>query len=241
MNDEISRVATDLAKLTESDCAVVLIGSAARGCRTEHSDIDILLISTEKITSLPLISGYHIKFETEADFMRRLAAGEDFEAWCVRLGVPLVDRAVWSRIKAVAVDVWPRWELKVLHGVRRLLLASQLSEMGDLFAAKEELVFALGHIARGLLLKTGTFPLSRPELAGQVRSLGYVHLADLHERLRIGETPSPEEITLALLYSKKLLVYLDRTTYARIAKDYVKLARVKELKRAQRNGPPNGV
>jgi predicted nucleotidyltransferase len=230
----------DLVKLTESDCAAVLIGSAARGCRTEHSDIDILLICTKKIGTLPIIPGYHIKFGTEVDFMRRLAAGEDFEAWCIRLGVTLVDRGVWSRIKAASGEVWPRWESKVVHGIRRLFLASQLSGGGDMFAAKEELVFVLGHIARALLLRVGTFPLSRPELADQIRALGYVHLADLHERLRICDKPSRKDVSLGLLYSKKLLVYLDRSMYGKIAQDYAKIARVKELVRMQRNGFPGG-
>jgi predicted nucleotidyltransferase len=240
MSDEFSKVASDLMKLTESDCAAVLIGSAARRRRTDQSDIDILFISAEKLASVPAIPGYHIRFGTEADFMRRLAAGEDFEAWCVRLGVTLVDRGVWSRVKAAAGDVWPRWEVKVVHGIRRLFLASQLSELGDLFAAKEELVFVLGHIARALLLKTGTFPLSRPELADQVRSLGHVHLADLHERMRTLDTPSPKDVSRGLLYSKKLLVHLDRTTYGKIARDYSKAARAKELKREQLKGSLNG-
>ncbi|HYW43860.1 MAG TPA: hypothetical protein VE959_13440 [Bryobacteraceae bacterium] len=240
MRDDMSNVATDLVQLTVSDCAAVLIGSAARGCRTEYSDIDILLICTHKIAPLPVIPGYHIKFGTEADFMRRLEAGEDFEAWCVRLGVTLVDRGVWARVKAASGEVWPRWEWKVVHGIRRLFLASQLSEGGDLLAANEELVFALGHIARALLLRAGTFPLSRPELADQVRALGYAHLADLHERLRVGDTPSHRDVSLGLLYSKKLLVHLDRSTYGKIARDDANVARAKELLRLQRNRSPNG-
>ena len=91
----------------------------------------------------------------------------------------------------------------------------------------------LGHIARGLLLKTGIFPLSRPELAEQVRGLGYRHLADLHERLRKADTPSSNDISAGLLYSKKLLVHLDRVTYSKIAQDQTKIARAKELKRAE--------
>src|SRR5229473_950444 len=126
MNDEFVGVAAELSKLTESDCAVVLIGSAARGCRTENSDIDILFIATEKVFPIPVISGYHIKFSTEVDFLRRLNMGDDFEAWGVRYGVTLMDRGVWERIKASSAGVWPRWEIKVVHGIRRLFLASQL-------------------------------------------------------------------------------------------------------------------
>ncbi len=190
MTAEFQEVASKLAQLTQADFAVVLIGSAARGCRTEDSDIDLLFVTTEKIGNLPVISGYHIKDITESDFLKRLNAGEDFEAWCIRYGETLVDGGVWGHISATGNRVWPRWETKVVHGARRLFLAAQLSRMGDRSAAREELIFVLGHVARGLLLKAGTFPLSRPELAAQVRELGYPHLADLHERLRCTNSPS---------------------------------------------------
>lgn len=230
MTDDFARVAEDLAKLTEADCAVVLIGSAARGCRTEQSDIDVLFISTGKIANIPVISGYHIKFASEADFLKRLVAGEDFEAWCVRYGISLLDRGVWGRVKTSSKDVWPRWETKVVHGTRRLFLASQLSSMGDRPAAREELVFVLGHIARGLLLKRGMFPLSRPELASQVKGIGYPHLAALHERLRSTDSPSSRDLGLSLRYSKKLLVHLDRTIYRNLSEDHRKAARSKQAK-----------
>jgi hypothetical protein len=187
-----------------------------------------------------VISGYHFKFSTEADFSRRLNAGEDFEAWCLRYGVTLLDRGAWERLKASSADVWPRWEIKVVHGIRRLFLASQLSKMGDALAAREELVYVLGHIARGLLLKNGTFPLSRPELAAQVREIGYPQLADLHERLRTADSLSETDIAVGLRYSKKLLVHLDRTTYRNIALDQAKVTRRKDDKRAQMRAARNG-
>jgi predicted nucleotidyltransferase len=240
MNDEFSNITEELSELTEADCAVILIGSAARGCRTAESDIDILFLSTENVPTIPVISGYHLKFSLEAEFLRRLNGGEDFEAWCVRYGLTLLDRGVWGRIKASSKNIWPRWETKVVHGVRRLFLASQFSRMGDGLAAREELVFALGHVARGLLLRAGTFPLSRPELAAQVREIGYPRLADLHERLRTSDAPSDVDIALGLRYSKKLLIYLDRTTYGKIAQDHAKLGRAKENRRAQLLATRNG-
>jgi hypothetical protein len=86
---------------------------------------------------------------------------------------------------------------------------------------------------RGLLLRHGTFPLSRPELAAQVRQIGYSELAVLHERLRNVDLPSNTDIALGLRYSKKLLIHLDRKTYGRIALDHAKVIRGKEVKRAQ--------
>lgn len=233
MTAEFQEVTSTLAQLTQGDDAVVLIGSAARGCRTEDSDIDLLFVTTEKVANIPVLSGYHIKYITESDFLKRLNAGEDFEAWCVRYGEELVDRGVWKRIRAYGHGVWPRWEAKVVHGTRRLFLAAELSQMGDRSAAREELIFVLGHVARGLLLKAGTFPLSRPELAAQVKQLGYPRLADLHERLRCTNSPSDRDLSLSILYSKKLLVYLDRAMYRKLAQEYSSAMRVKSIKRAE--------
>lgn len=228
--DEFATVANQLANLSSCDCAVVLIGSAARGQSTERSDIDILFVANEKVPQIPIISGYHIKFITEATFLRRLREGEDFEAWCVRLGVTLLDRGIWDRIKEASQDVWPRWETKVVHGATRLFLASQQFILGDLVATQEELIFVLGHITRGILLKQGIFPLSRPELADQVRSIGYLHLADIHENLRQTCTRSKSDLSIALRYSKKLLVYLDRMIYSKVALEHAKTAIEKKAK-----------
>lgn len=230
MPENFAKVADELATLTSADCAVILIGSAARHCRTEQSDIDILFLSSEKITNIPVISGYHIKFATEEDFLRRLTAGEDFEGWCVRYGVTLLDRGIWAGVKVSSQNVWPRWQTKVVHGARRLFLASKLLNMGDKAAAQEELILALGHIARGLLLKKGIFPLSRPELAGQVKEIGYSHLAILHERLRSTYSPSPRDLRVSLLYSKKLLIHLDKEIFAKLSEDHRKAARVKQAR-----------
>lgn len=233
MSEEFSTVVKDLSRLTESDCAVILIGSAARECRTEQSDIDMLFVATSTVPSIPVISGYHIKFSTEEDFLRRLNAGQDFESWCVRYGVTLLDRGVWRRIKTSSEGVWPRWETKVVHGIRRLFLAHGLSKMGDTLAAQEELVFVLCHIVRGLLLKNGVFPLSRPELAAQAKEIGYPHLAELHERLRNAESALETDLALGLRYSKRLLIHLDRQTYFKIAQDHAKVSRAKEVTRSQ--------
>jgi predicted nucleotidyltransferase len=240
MTAEFQEVASKLTRLTQADCAVVLIGSAARGCRAEDSDIDLLFVTTEKVTNLPVISGYHIKDITESDFLKRLNAGEDFEAWCIRYGETLIDRGVWGRVSVSGNGLWPRWETKVVHGARRLFLAAQLSKMGDRSAAREELIFVLGHIARGLLLKAGTFPLSGPELATQVKDLGYSHLADLHERLRCTNSPSDSDLSLSIRYSKKLLVHLDRAMYGKLAQDHSRVMRSKSSKRAEFVAARNG-
>jgi predicted nucleotidyltransferase len=210
----IDGVVTELKQLLGNTVSVILVGSAARNARTEESDIDLLLIGTERPHAAKKFSGFHIQASSVTGFLENLRKGEDFESWCVRLGIPLFDGSGhWASIVASEeATQWPHWELKALHGTRRLLLAHSLLEMGDNSAAAEELVYTLGHIGRGLLLKSGIFPLSRPELAEQLRQIGYPHLATIHEKLRTTEA-SPSVLRQARNYSKKLLWQLDRKAY----------------------------
>jgi hypothetical protein len=50
--------------------------------------------------------------------------------------------------------------------------------MGDDNAASEELRFALSHLARGKLLESRVFPLTRGELPSQLRTIGDFELAE---------------------------------------------------------------
>jgi hypothetical protein len=142
--------------------------------------------------------------------------------------VTLFDSGPWAEIQKTAeARQWPRWELKVSHGARRLFLANSLLEMGDDAAACEELIYSLGHVVRGLLLRSGVFPLSRPEIAEQVRKLGYPHLADIHEELRRGEA-GPGRFRQARAYAKKLLCHLDPVAYEACALESRQRARAKQ-------------
>jgi hypothetical protein len=216
----IKAVVVELQQLLGNDVSVILIGSAARNARTQDSDIDLLLIGRERPHVTKSFAGFHIQTSSTPEFRENLKRGEDFESWCVRLGIPLSDGAGhWATaVASEEAKQWPRWELKVTHGARRLFLAHSLFEMGDNPAASEELVYTLGHIGRGLLLKSGTFPLSRPELAEQLRQLGYPHLASIHETLRTTNA-SHNVLSQAIGYSKRLLCHLDRNAYGALARE----------------------
>jgi len=212
--EEIEEVASELRRTDGDGISIILIGSAARNLRTEESDTDLLLIGAERPAIPRSFPGFHIQSSSVAEFLRNLRNGEDFDLWCIRLGIPLYDRGQWASIvDSDEAKQWPRWESKISHGARRLFLARSLLEMGDNAAAAEELVYTLGHIARALLLKAGIFPLSRPELAGQIRDLGYSHLAAIHEQLR-GPEINRRVLGLALVYSKRLLCHLGPEMYA---------------------------
>jgi hypothetical protein len=229
--EDAEEIVAELRRANADDVAIILVGSAARNVRTEDSDIDILLVGRERPRVPKSFPGFHIQSSSWQDFRRNLQNGEDFESWCVRLGVPLFDGGQWAGMLASEeANIWPRWELKVVHGARRLFFANEFIEMGDDLAASEELVYSLGHVARGLLLKAGVFPLSRPELAGQILTLGYPHLANLHERLR-GNAVDRRLLGQARSYSKRLLCHLDRDAYGACATEYRKKQRAKTDRR----------
>ncbi len=217
---------------------IVLIGSVARGTPVAGSDLDLLILdhSTPKLPKLPKLQGHvHVHATTWDDFKHRLAKGDDFAAWSVRFGRPIVGASLWADVlKGVKGNVWPDWRQKVPHATRRLMLAAELRRLGDEDAAKEELLYALSHIARGLLLRERVFPLSRPELAGQVEELGYPQLAWLIESFI--SDGSIVMIREAELYARKLLRHLDKKAYEQLSIAFANVRRAKSKARTLGNG-----
>jgi|GEM_PF-2263816 len=216
-----AKVVADFRGRHGDEISVVLVGSVARGRSTEESDIDFLVVGERRVEATCDLPGCHVQASSEADFLRNLALGEDFEAWSVRYGLPIYDGGPWARIlRSTEAAAWPKWQAKIPHAARRLFMANALLKMGDADAAAEETLYALCHVARALLLRRGVFPLSRPELAEQVSTLGYSRLAELHEELRRPNPTPLIKIRLAQRYSKKLLLNLDREVYGRCSKEY---------------------
>jgi len=214
---------------SEEELSVVLVGSAARHTQSENSDIDLLVISRHPFEGLSIPSRVHLMRSTYGDFLKQLEIGEDFEAWSVRLGVVVHDNGLWSEILTRPESkIWPDWRKKVVHGARRLFLANKLIETGDLEAASEEMLYAAGHIARGLLLKVEVFPLSRPELEDQIEALGYPHLASIHQELRMNPNKDLRFLLRCQAYSKRLLVRLSADDYKRCAEEFRKKKRSKQ-------------
>lgn len=213
---------------TNPNVCIVLIGSVARGTSSDRSDLDVLVLS-EDTPRLPIPpKGFHVASNSAVKFLDNLKSGEDFESWCVRLGIVLHDDGVWARVKSrPEAAVWPNWERKILHGARRLFLAGQLIEHGDIDAASEEMLYALGHAGRGLLLKAKIFPLSRPELEDQVSALKYPHLAEAHRRLRAGDNLSFEFLSQCRRYGKKLLCHLSSNLYGQCSREFQRKQRIK--------------
>ena len=233
--DDVFRQALDdcVARILECGdiVAVVLIGSVARNVPTEASDIDLLVLAEsalERPRCHPLV---HLQILTKAEFIRRLRSGDDFTAWCIRLGVPLRSEIQWQEIRnCPEAEMWPRWERKVRHAARRLVLATDLQKTGDLSSASEEMLYAVAHTARALLLKNQVFPLSRPEMAAQLLEIGYPHLARVLENL-LADDQQVRALERARRYVKRLLVTLDRDTYQGYAAERRAAARERRRRR----------
>ncbi len=193
-----------LANERDADC-VVLLGSVARRTRTSSSgDLDLLVIngSTQKL----LHPGIQTTALTATDLEQRVLSGDDFAQWALRFGVALRGRSKWKELQAglLSQAPWPNADMKRQQAVRRLARATELLEMNDLDAAQEELLYAASHLARARLLSAGVFPLSRPELAMQLRTVGGEQAADLLDSLDLQNQLSQEEIAHSILRVREL-------------------------------------
>jgi predicted nucleotidyltransferase len=206
--------------------SVILIGSVARGTETPRSDLDLLLLTDRDIKRPPNWQDFHVHLSTKNDFLKRLREGDDFAAWCVRYGVMIRDSGDWAQIReAPEASIWPDWQRKIGHAVRRLLFASALLQTGDGEASAEEMLYAVGHTVRAILLRSQVFPLSRAELVQQARDAGFPHLSAVFKRL-LYDPPSGSFLRQAEAYCKRLLCYLDRAAYRREALALTKRGRV---------------
>ena len=186
---EVLRRAIDAGAL-----AVALTGSTARGHRTAISDLDFHLIGPR-----PDLSGLPGEVDLVADspdrLQRRLAEGDDFIHWTVRLGCILHDPDGIFRdayLQILRQDLWPDPQRKFERADALASLAERVLAIEDRDAAQEHLRAALTSFARGVLLARRIFPAARDELAGQLREAGQRKTAEwlrrsIHETLALGE------------------------------------------------------
>ena len=174
---------------------VVLVGSGARGVRNPRSDIDVLVLhGDDRRIRLKRPGDVHLQQDSRSRFLKRLEDGDDYPGWALRLGRPLRDPGGWWAENAAAESEnphWPDWRPKLEHARKRIRMASELLEVGDVEAAAEEFMFAASHVARSILLKEGVFPLSRPELPPQLEDIDS-GLAGLLADLMDGEMDAPD-------------------------------------------------
>jgi predicted nucleotidyltransferase len=180
---------------------VVLIGSWARGTAVSPwSDIDVLVVGEGEPTLAP--SRLQVMVMSSAELLRRLMAGDDFPHWALRFGVPLSGRKAWENLRKELLPKapWPDPERKLQQAKRKWDAAETLLAMGDVPAAEEEIRFALSHLARAELLSRQVFPLSRPELSGQLDAVGNRDLARMMVRANSPQPMSEQDVREALAF-----------------------------------------
>ena len=192
--DQVLRELGERNKLDET--TVLLIGSVAREMQTPRSDVDVLVIAPTHLVRLSDSSETQVFLTTRARFLERLMEGDDFPHWVVRFGKVLSDKPQWWQevLHNPAIHRWPDWKRKRDQAGKRLSFASRLYESEDYDHAQEEYLLSVGHLARALLLKRRTFPLSRPELPGQLRELGYTDLSNALDSL-VSDSLDPTTLT----------------------------------------------
>jgi hypothetical protein len=210
----------------------ILIGSAARAAQTPRSDVDILVIADQQLEKPRVEQPIHLQIISTDNFLRRLHDADDFACWCVRYGVPMTDSGLWKRLKeSPDATTWPRWKEKIGQATSKLILASQLLQIEDLEAAAEEMLYAVSHTARALLLREGKFPLSRPEMVEQLSMVGQNQLSELLSNLLNGRDDT-SYLRHAQGLLKKLLTNLDVRAYRDTALHYTRTERSKRGKAA---------
>jgi hypothetical protein len=217
----------------------ILVGSVVRGTETERSDIDVVLLAATPLVVIGCDARMHVQAFTYESFATKLRTGDDFAAWCVRLGVPVPQYAAgWQAIvSSPDASVWPDWKHKISHAARRLILADDMRRIGDLTAASEESLYAAAHVSRAILLKSGVFPLSRPELVSQVSRDNPV-LSEILRRLLL-QDEDVRFLNRAVRYLKRLLMNLDKAGFGRFAQDRIReiAAKAGRSRRPARSGP----
>lgn len=224
----------------DEQISVILIGSVARSTHSSQSDLDLLVISDRSALVERHPDRLHVQVLTTQQFTERLRAGDDFAGWCVRYGVPIVAAKPWLDIvNSVEAAIWPDWHRKIRHAGRRLVLAAALLETGDIEAAREELLYAVSHTARAILLQARIFPLSRPEIISQLRESNHDRLAIILEDLSYQE-PTKSALKRYSMYVKRLLVFMDRPAFREFAQMHQRHLLAKKNRSSNLGSPANG-
>jgi len=184
--------------LADGGRAVALTGSTARAKRTLVSDLDYHIVG-ERPFAGDLPSDVDLYAGGVDHLEAKINAGDDFVQWTLRCGCLLADDGVLraAAIRIVERALWPDGAAKLARLPEHRRLAERLIAVQDRDAAQDEIRATLTSAARGLLLLTRIFPLSRSELPQQLRDADFEFLAFPLE-MSIYEEPSLKELTQAL-------------------------------------------
>jgi predicted nucleotidyltransferase len=170
--------------------AVVAVGSAVRP-DVPSADIDLAVICEDPsaLKAVPPLEA-DLRAYPAAEVDSQLKSGHDMLGWAVRFGRVLYQRnSFWENIR----NSWdhrlplPSSKLSRKRATAAYRHLSTVVQFGDVDAAHEQALSYLTHLARAELLDSGVYPASRPELAGQLRVIGNLRLAEWLDRLLKGD------------------------------------------------------
>jgi hypothetical protein len=155
--------------------AIVAYGAAVRDV-PESSDVDLLYLYSgdDAASGMPPMDVELRGFQAET-LDDRVAAGDEVLGWSLRYGVPLLERdGCWTKLQTRWIGrlSLPSATAAEERAARALKVANGLEVGGDEDAAAELRLSALTQQARARLIRSGMFPLSRPELPLQLASIG---------------------------------------------------------------------
>lgn len=181
---------------------VVGIGSAFRDVDSA-ADIDLLVAYLQEPAPFgPVPIDVDVRL-VPVDRLRTLALqGDHLVGWGLTYGVLLLDKdGDWQRLLEELDQQVPLPDRSgaLEHARRAKRLHTELLDLGDEEAAREQLLVVLTHIARAMLVDAGIYPPSRPELPSQLRGIGEDTLARaLEDTMRAQKSPRDVLASLSL-------------------------------------------
>lgn len=177
--------------------ALVIFGSITRPRAIYSVDVDLLVIyESEKPNFVLPPLDVDIRSYRQEDIESLLLEGHELLCWTILFGKVLYEKnTYWTTL----CDKWknslplPSAKTADKRAERARQLFEDLKVIGDEDAAQEQYITMLTQIARAYLIRSDTYPASRPELPGQLKSVGEHELASqlakaLHTRREWMET-----------------------------------------------------
>jgi len=160
--------------------AVIFFGSSVRPV-TRSGDLDCLIIYSKVAPPLgrvPIdVDVRCYKADSVPDLIEK---GHDLLGWALRFGVLVCEEGLyWTQLREEwsAKLPFPAASVAEERAVRAERLVEKLRAVGDEDAAAEQFLSVLTHRARASLLRSGVYPISRPELPDQLRGIDETALA----------------------------------------------------------------
>lgn len=166
--------------------ALVIFGSITRPQVIYSVDVDLLVIcESEKPNFVLPPLDVDIRSYRQEDIESLLLEGHELLCWTVLFGKVLYEKdTYWTTL----CDKWknslplPSAKTADKRAKRARQLFEDLKVIGDEDAAQEQYITMLTQIARAYLIRSDTYPASRPELPDQLKSVGEHELASQLEK-----------------------------------------------------------